>query len=456
MKSLKFCPDCGRSLTRSDANFCDDCGSPLRPGQDRDVVGPYEFGVVRDPELAGAVWDALGVPASERRTISHRDMKQLSEPLIITCFARAVDLEGIQHATGLTRLTLQGIGPWNLQPLAGLFRLVELALHGLDGSDLRPLADLVNLSSLELMRPRERDWDQLTQLANLRHLSLSDVPDLSAVAQLSSLISLAVDRSTGANDLGSVATLTGLRSLTIKFDHAESPVDLEPLRGLTALTDLALEGSVYGEATAVPTLEQLTSLGELRSLYVMGFGVVNDLEPLADLTKLATLYLRGLPQVRDLEPLADLTSLTTLRLWGAMPVRDLGPLRGLRGLTTLDLYELTGVYDIATVGSLTGLTTLKLQVLPIEDLDPLATLGNLRDLTICGGYTVPTNVSSLEPLSGLSSLATLWLGRLPVSDIRPLASLRSLSDLTLWKMPVSDLTPLSVVPDLTIHDKRWD
>jgi Leucine-rich repeat (LRR) protein/tRNA A-37 threonylcarbamoyl transferase component Bud32 len=166
---------------------------------------------------------------------------------------------------------------------------------------------------------------------------------------------------------------------------ADGLATIAPLRALTGLRELALDGTP----------------GKCR---------LADLSPLKGL-RLTSMRGQNL-QVADLSPLADMP-LSTLTLAGC-PVADLSPLSGL------------------------SLTSLVCVHCPVNDLAPLERLP-LAGLTLQG-----TRVASLAPLRNMR-LETLGLTSTRVTDLSPLEGmpLRSLScDYT----PVADLAPLKGMP----------
>ena len=94
--------------------------------------------------------------------------------------AGILDLTGLEHATGLTRLHLgQELGGWSwensndisdLSPLSGLTSLTWLNLSGNPVSDLTPLSRLTGLSSLNLQGCPIFD-ESLSPLASLTGLT---------------------------------------------------------------------------------------------------------------------------------------------------------------------------------------------------------------------------------------------------------------------------------------------
>jgi Leucine-rich repeat (LRR) protein len=111
--------------------------------------------------------------------------------------------------------------------------------------------------------------------------------------------------------------------------------DLTPLKGLTSLQELYLDGTHVTDLTA---LQGLTSLQRLW----LNQTQVSDLTPLHGLTDLIVLYLNG-TRVSDLTALEGLTSLRELYL-NQTRVSDLTALRVLTSLHVLSL-EWTQISD---------------------------------------------------------------------------------------------------------------
>jgi hypothetical protein len=101
------------------------------------------------------------------------------------------------------------------------------------------------------------------------------------------------------------------------------------------------------------------------------------------------------------------------------------------------------VSDITPLTGMTNLTELFLGRNNISDLTPLAGLTNLTKLNLHHN-----NISDLTPLAGLTNLTTLFLGRNNISDLTPLAGLTNLEELLLLNNNISDLTPLAGLTNL--------
>ena len=171
---------------------------------------------------------------------------------------------------------------------AGALTELELSQQGVDPNQpyihsLNALQYFTNLTYLGLGYAVQNaddpaapiDLSPLSALTKLASLQMAGVivDDLTAVANLNSLISLTLFNGEQPLDLTPLAGLTGLQSLTLRNNKI---TDLSPLSGLTNLTYLDLEGN------------QIT-----------------DVRPLAGLTNLGRLYLTDNP-ITDFSPLAAL------------------------------------------------------------------------------------------------------------------------------------------------------
>ena len=189
------------------------------------------------------------------------------------------------------------------------------------------------------------------------------------------------------------------------------------------------------------------ALRQLRSLNIFPDRLVPGLEFIRDLPSLTRLGLGGLQDHSDFTPLVSQASLRELRLHQCPGLNSVDPLRSLDGLLTLDLdgarLGANGVDEIAHV--FPRLTALLLRNSNwIASLDSLAMLP-LRMLTV---VSCP-NLSNIDALSGLNSLAILSLYGCPISDLRPLGGLGELKNLVLGESEQPfDLTPIADLPKL--------
>ena len=365
-------------------------------------------------------------------------------------------LDGLQHASNLTGLTLWRGGISDLTPLGGLDNLKRLALGYHRIRDLAPLSGLANLEELEVPGHQFADLSALADLPNLRYLDLgnstfisedwlevigglveleylsidgADIDDIVPLGNLGRLHTLWLGRNSRLRDVGALANLSRLTRLGL----TGTPVsDVSPLRGLTNLVSLDLGH------TRVSDLGPLFELPSLRFLH-FGRNTVTDLSMFSGLDSLAGLHLRGndisdLSELLDKPILADgahldirgnplssraiQTQIPPLEARGVVvqydsptaeipdeallsalsnavgrPGRSVHPEQDLIWLRALDLAGF-GVRDLTGLGRARELRFIRLAGNEVEDISVLLDLPNLRHVTL---DEVALNDASLQP-----------------------------------------------------------
>ena len=274
---------------------------------------------IPDARLRAAIKKALYKNPDEG--INSIEIKRLKE---LRAFrANIANLEGLEFATGLTRIELSENSIADISALAGLTSLTFLDLSDNAITDISPLAKLTDLTWLRLSDNAIVDISALAGLKNLESLGLrrNQIVDISALAGLTSLESLGL-RGNQIVDISALAALTSLSSLSLSNNEI---VDVSPLAGLTSLRSLRLEQNRIVDVAPLPGLAGLRYLNLANNLIV-------DVSPLGGLTSLGTLDLRH-NQIVDVSPLAGLTRLSYLYLANNLIV-DASP------LSELSLYRL--------------------------------------------------------------------------------------------------------------------
>ena len=217
-----------------------------------------------DENLRTAVRKALGLVESE--TITKQKMQELTTLFLNTeGTSDFINLEGLEHATNLTRLSLRvGAGIKDIAPLKGLTDLTSLFISANVGgpdidplrfSDITPLQDMTALTSLTL-----HNIDQISDLTPLRRL-------------------------------------TDLTFLRLSGNQIN---DITPLQNLTALTQLHVESNQISDITP---LQNLTRLSRLN----LSWNRISNVAPLENLTRLQKLSISNNPiEDEDLAPLRRL------------------------------------------------------------------------------------------------------------------------------------------------------
>ena len=255
-----------------------------------------------------------------------------------------------------------------------------------------------------------------------------------SAADLAGLESLNV-RNGGVRDLSGLEVLTGLTELDLGFNPLADP---RQLASLPALESLNLDGSILD-------LGPLASLQGLRQLSVR-HNLLDDLQPLAALTGLTELDI-GDNRVEDLRPLGGLAGLAGLRA-DRNGIADLWPLASLTGLEVLDLGA-NRIRDAQPLAGLEQLKVLRLDGNGLVELHPLARLLGLTDLGLAG-----TGVENLRAVAGMDGLRRLDLRGNAVGDLRPLTGLPSLVWVHVGGSRIGDLSPLDGVDGLTVAGRE--
>ena len=310
----------------------------------------------------------------------------------------------------------------------------ELRLEGkgLTDADLVPLGQMTNLEILDLRQNSISDLSPLSDLTSLRELYVDGdlIEDLSPLSGLVNLerLHLAGDNSSNGRftDLTPLKNLTKMRTLHLP---ASGPTSLAGLEGMTQLEDLALISGSSNLAT-ISDISALSGLTQMKEMHLNLAGV-GDLSPLSGMTRLESLEMGGELAITDLSPLAPLTRLQNLEIYGngVQAALDLTPLAGMTEMVKLRVPS-----TVVSLEPLKGMT--KLQSLELSD----------RNWSGSGEGVL---FSSLEPLSGLTSLTRLTVRSSLVTDLTPLSGLENLQSLTLNTSNVTDLSPLSGLEKLT-------
>ena len=442
-----------------------------------------------DANLRAAVQDALDLGPNVSIT------RQVIQKLLILDVENVNNLNGLEHATQLTKLTLLNHNISDLRPLAGLTSLTSLDLTGNGIIDIRPLAGLMNLTDLDLTNSEIRDFTPLTRLSNLRVLGLFDAQidniDLTSIARLTSLNSLGL----GFNDISDVTPLVRLTNLTWLSLIYNDISDVTPLTHLTNLTWLALRENPIQDTSPLAALTKLRNVDiEIPITPVAGIisdpnlaAVVRDtlgLAPNARVTRQALQRLTSLNarsykveitgKIRNISGLEHATQLTELWLTDNQ-IRDIGPLAGLTQLRTLDL-ENNQIRDIGPLAGLTQLRTLNMWNNPITDFRPLARLqqlialiANVKQVRDLQDHVDLTRLTELQlngtgqqirdthVLANLTQLRVLQVSFAQVRDLSFLRNLTRLERLSLRGNQLSDLKPivgLKQLKRLYIHDNQ--
>ena len=253
-------------------------------------------------------------------------------------------------------------------------------------------------------------------------------PDYVTVAHLAAIISLDLsNKSITSLKSGDFNELPALINLFLGDNSISDISDISVLADLTTLQNLSLDDNSISDISALAGLTKLTALS-------LNGNSINDISTLAGLTKLTHLRLDG-NSISDISALAGLTKLQNLRLDGNS-ISDISALSGLTALIKLSLDD-NSISNISALAGLTTLTTLYLQDNSISNISALAGLTTLTTLDLDGN-----SISNISALSGLTALTTLYLQDNSIRNISALAGLTTLTTLNIGGNPISDYEPL--------------
>ena len=323
---------------------------------------------IPDPNLRAAIAEELG--KSVNAPITAEDMEGLT--FLSKIEGQGIrDLTGLQFATNLSSIRIDGSKVSDLSPIAGLTQLKRIDIDFTDPPSII------------------HDAKQLSRLVNLTFLALHGVEDLTPLAGLPKLEQLFVSHP-NIRDLSPLAGLINLELIHLELIHMSGALisDLSPLAGLTKLEHVYLPG-----------------------------GDISNLTPLAGLTELEELHLHH-NSISDISPIAGLTNLKRLDLSRIDILSDISPLATLSNLEWLSLRD-NNNSDISALARLTNLTWLNVSQNEISDVSPLATLSNLELLSLPNN-----NISDISALARLTNLTWLNVSQNEISDLSPLDGLR--------------------------------
>lgn len=309
--------------------------------------------IFADANLENAVRDELGITAPT--PITGTDMETMGE--LFAYDQNISNIQGLQYATNLTRLSLY----WG------------------QISDISAVSGLTNLTSLSL--------------------SSNQISNISSVSGLTNLNTLALDHNQ-ISDISSVADLTNLTGLYLRGNEIS---DISVMSGLTNLTTLQLWANQISDITAVSGLINLTNLS-------VPTNQISDMSAVSGLTELNTLTMGG-NQISDISAVSGLTNLNRLEMWHNQ-ISDISAISGLSNLGVLYL-DNNQISDISAISELTNLTVLNLEHNPISDISAVSGLTNLRELYLKNNQIETINLSG----SDLSSLRWFEIAFNPLKSV---------------------------------------
>lgn len=192
-----------------------------------------------------------------------------------------------------------------------------------------------------------------------------------------------------------------------------------------------------------------------RYRFRINVSIQTDFRPFTSLPQIAILELSleaADTASLDLTPLSRLDNLKRVEVYGN--VEDLSPFSILQGVeyfsVSRSLYPSSSnkeIEDLSPLASLLNLKELHItsdQPGKIKDLTSLSPLLNLRELLIKN-----QSVEVITPLRSLTQIEHLTLSRNPIEDLSPLEDMRQLTYLNVSRSEVNDLSSLANLESLT-------
>ena len=341
------------------------------------------------------------------------------------------NLSGLEMATNLTELHLEGNAIADLRPLKGLYKLTRLNLARNAIANLSPLGGLTNLTWLDLSGNPVLDYSPVSELLRLKSLAINNgwITNLQFVTCLTRLEELQI-HDNRLRDISPLRQLPNLNWLDLRWNYITNHAILS---GTTNLTRLYLGGTWMTNAQFLAPLSRLTLLN-LEQNYI------KDIFPLAGLANLSYLVLSGNP-IAVYKPLLSLSNLSSLELRGNS-ISNVAFLANLRQLNYADL-AYNAITDLSCLAARSNLS-LVLDGNPKVDLSRVTLLTNVTRLWLNGN-----GISNVSSLSAMPQLRALGLEGNHINNIQPLTALTNLEHLALSANPATNLPLLGAFTSLT-------
>lgn len=264
-----------------------------------------------------------------------------------------MDLTGLQYATNLTLLQMQGNfgqpGLTDISVVTNFRKLTWLEIPYNRVTNGSPVAGLTNLTYLDIGWNRDasdnsiRDISFLTNLRRLQWLSLFYLR---------------------INDLGPLASLTALTNVSYSYNYTAT--NSGALNALTNLAELYAASANLSNITFAPHMPRLDKLD-------IGSDLVSDLSPALGRNLLA-LWAANNP-LTNASLVTNFTALNILHLEG-VNLTNISSFGRLTALQELSLDNNPGIVSLSFLASLTNMVWLSVGQLPLISVTVLSGLTN--------------------------------------------------------------------------------
>ncbi|MEZ4775653.1 MAG: leucine-rich repeat domain-containing protein [Bacteroidia bacterium] len=395
-----------------------------------------------------------GLPVIIQSDLLFADLRRIMrlEKIDLSYNPSITDLEPLNKLTRLKEVNISGTTIHDLTPLRNLTRLEVLKCENTLVMDFSPMRYAVSLREILAGNTRLMDLGPMAYFSQLTRLDiqLTQVENLQPLANLTNLRALYFQKT----NVSTLQPLAKLQALEI-VDCSETRIsDLEPLRGKSNLHTLFLEN------TTVYDLSPLSDATSLRLIFA-DYTRLSSLEPLNKLTGLRKIYCDQTAVSRESAnrfmrnhpgSLVIYASATLHEWWDKLPndwknvfaasvdlneVPDREQLHQVAGISRIDINSHPTIKNLEPLSMLTNLVELHCAYVPIESLDPIADLVQLKILDC--SYTL---IHDIAPLRYLNQLTDLNCAHTAIDSLNDLKELTNLELLDVEKTHVQDLMPL--------------
>jgi Leucine-rich repeat (LRR) protein len=295
---------------------------------------------------------------------------------------------------------MQGLDPFdeNIKPL--LLSNLDLNNEGLESCLIDSMDDWNN-----------RDAVYVHEIGSL-YCWNSALTSLAGIENFVNLENLQLSYESEIQDFSALATLRKLRYL---YTNDIDLTSLDFLAELQALENLDISLTAY-----TGDLSVLTELNSLRSLSIRFGDYEGDVSVLGTLTNLNQLWLRDGENIESIDFALNLPNLRSLSLQNFPLISE----------------------ELPKLAALENLETLYLGSTPVDSLDWIVALQNLRTFDVCCQTGVDFSV-----LAQLPNLKSLYISNSGITDISFLEGME-LEGLGLWNNNIADLSPLEGMESL--------
>jgi len=444
-----------------------------------------------DVNLENAIKEQLGVS----RDIVKSDMDDLFYLDISN--AGIQDLSGLENATNLGSLNLQGNNISNIDALQNLHELFDLNLADNPIESFTPLSGLTNLFYLDLTNTGLQDGSVLENLTNLQYLSIDDNPisNISFIQNLRNIYTLYMSN-TQIQDISVLQSLPNLMYLYIYGQYSNNiynQLDLLYENGIFIFNNVdeslytyylderetTIEISWYYDGAESPVTYNIYLNGELHdelsnvdsylftnlqmdTLYDIKIKAYDELGNLVGVdyisahtlpkpdgevvifkdTNLEQAIKNQLGITRDIYT-SDLERLTRLHLEG----NEINDLSGIQYAVNLEGLYLSdnNITSLEPIKSLTNLQNLKIDNNPINDFSILSSLVNLKYIS-----AINTGFTDINLLTNLTNLESLVLDENNIQGSIEIPNFPYLDNLRLGNNAITNISLLGELPELSI------